>query len=113
MHKRLFFNPDTITWYIAFTFEPGAAESDSEGLSSWLASEKKEDHDRSFERKVENFDSSICGDENEDCKRSSEDEEQVNAPMLEETEEDFEQSPLSHDTGESYFIQNECKSYYV
>ena len=57
-----------------------------------MLSEEKEDHDRSFEREVENFDSSLCGDGNEDCKRSSEDEEHVNAPMLEETEEDFEQS---------------------
>ena len=108
-HKRLFFNPDTITWYVASTFEPGAAESDSEGLSSSLASEEKEDHDSSFEREVENFDSSLFGDRNEDGKRSSEDEEHVNAPMLEETDEAFEQSSVSQDTGESNIFQNECK----
>ena len=102
-HKRLYFYSDTRSWYVASTFEQGAAESDSEGLSSSLASEEKEDHDSSFESEVENFDSSLFGDGNEDEKGSSEDEEHFNAPMLELIEEDFEQSPVSHDTGESYF----------
>ena len=86
-----------------------AAESDSEGLSSLLAIKEKEDHDSSFESKVENFDSSLFGDRNEDDKRSSEDEEHFNAPMFELIEEDFKQSPVSHDTRELYFIQSECK----
>ena len=64
-HKRLFFSPDTMSWYIPSTFEQTAAENDLEGLSGSLANEEMEDHDSSFESEVENFDSSLFGDDNE------------------------------------------------
>ena len=43
-HRRLFFNLDKKSWYVASTSEQTAIESDVESLDSFLASE---DHDSS------------------------------------------------------------------
>ena len=97
-HKRLFFNSDTMSWYVASTSEQTAAEKDLEGLSGSPANEEMQDHDSSCESEMEDVDSSRFGDDKEDGKRSSENEEHCNAPIVEETEEEFGSVP--HETGD-------------
>ena len=82
-----------------------------EGLSGSLANKEMEHHDTcsSFESEVENVDSSLFGDDNKDDKRSSDNEEHCNAPMLEESEV-LNQSPTKQVSDASLKVgANVCK----
>ena len=110
-HKKLFYNPDTVSWYVASTFKDRVTESDSESFNSSLPSDDEENHDKhdsSSESEVENFSSCLDGARDGKCTGSSEDEECLNAPMLDETEEDLEQCAVSHCTSESQFLLSWC-----